>query len=202
VGDKRLCLIPDLGEELVEVMNRLNEILLALSQTNEEEPIELAEALVGNEVLPAFERIWGTVRPTQGAIDRPRLLGPDGRYEHVPLAFVRIDEDDLQSLGTTIADLGKEAVRHDEVICETLTELGSGPYGSLKTPTEVVSELARFHGLLDLAWTDDVRVLHERLSVANADVVLTTFEEQAYQRTANRINAMWRLNSGLDRFLY
>jgi len=33
-------------------------------------------------------------------------------------------------------------------------------------------------------------------------VVLTVAEEAAYQRTVNRVNGMWTLGSGLDRFTY
>jgi hypothetical protein len=76
-------------------MNELNEILLALRQIDDEEPGELPEALAGDRPLAAFERIWDVVRPTQGRSGGPRLLGPDGRYEHMPLAFVALDEDDL-----------------------------------------------------------------------------------------------------------
>jgi len=34
------------------------------------------------------------------------------------------------------------------------------------------------------------------------DVVLTDAEEAASQRTAERLNRMWALGSGLSRFLY
>jgi len=69
----------------------------------------------------------------------------------------------------------------------------------------LVERIARVAGLLDLEWTQDADVLHARLSAGDGrggDVVLTDAEEAASQRTAERLNRMWALGSGLSRFLY
>jgi hypothetical protein len=95
--------------------------------------------------------------------------------------------------------LGAGGARHDDVISDVLTQFALSDRAK---PVDVVSEIARLHGLLDLAWTDDVQVLYDRLSGAASDVVLSETDEAAYQRTANRLNGMWELGDGLSRFLY
>jgi hypothetical protein len=91
------------------------------------------------------------------------------------------------------------AAEHDSLIREVLTE----PAGQTEDdPVQVVSEITRLHGLLDLAWTDDVQLLYDRINGCIGDVVLTEVEEAAYQRTIDRRNNMWTLSSALDRFRY
>ena len=71
------------------------------------------------------------------------------------------------------------------------------------TPAALVVGLARAHGPLDLADTDDTATLRARLRAAGgADVVLTPAEEAAYHRLAGRTNAMWTSSNPLDRWLY
>ena len=66
-----------------------------------------------------------------------------------------------------------------------------------------VEAFARINGLLDLASTDDTRILTARLWADGAgDVVLTASEEAAYARVAERMNTMWASGSALDRWTY
>jgi hypothetical protein len=71
-------------------------------------------------------------------------------------------------------------------------------------PTELVSLLARLAGLLDLAPTDDTRLLIARLRATppGTDCVLSDAEEAAHARTADRMNHIWAHGSRIDRYLY
>ena len=199
MSSSRTCVVPDLDDELLSSLNRVNEILLALAGVEEELAEPLPEPLAEGRALAAVERIWTALRPTQGRGGRSRLLGPDGHYEHTPLTFVTILTADLAILGATAAVLGDHMARHDELICELLTEFARETEDD---PAEVVSEITRLHGLLDLAWTEDVQLLYDRITGSTGDVVLTPAEEAAYQRTIDRLNGMWTLGSAVDRFLY
>lgn len=82
---------------------------------------------------------------------------------------------------------------------------GSVEVGDEPAPVAVavVEQLARALGVLDLAVTDDTRLLVGLLEVApGADVVLTPAQEAAYDRLADRINVMWAGGSVIDRWLY
>jgi hypothetical protein len=82
-------------------------------------------------------------------------------------------------------------------------EAAPGLYGPAPQPVQLVEALARAHGLLDLAPTDDTAHLTALLRVAgDSDLVLTAFGEAAYARTADRFSAMWAPHSRLQRFFY
>ena len=70
--------------------------------------------------------------------------------------------------------------------------------------TDLVSVLARLAGLLDLAPTDDTRLLTARLRATppGTNCVLSDAEEAAHARTADRMNHIWAHGSGIDRYLY
>jgi hypothetical protein len=159
--------------------------------------------LRGGVALGAAVRIAWAVAPTQSTARMrtlPRLFGSDGRTAYVPLRFVDVDPVDLEVLGDAAAALGRSL----------LPGSGSGDVAALldqharghdTTAGALVVQLARLHGLLDLAWTEDVELLHARLTVESAvDVVLTRPEEAAYWRTAERFDAMWAPGSGVARF--
>jgi hypothetical protein len=199
--------VPDLGDQLVAALERLNDVLIALAVDEEDTAIELPAELAHGRALAAFEHIWAAVRPTQGRVGGPRPLGPDGRYEHTPLAPVTVHTEDLAVLGAAAAALGAGVSRHDPMIENVLLEFVRIDRGRAETAADVVDEVARLHGLLDLAWTDDAQLLHNRLAAASAgvstaDVVLTPAEEAAYRRTVDRINAMWSIGSDIDQFRY
>jgi hypothetical protein len=169
-------------------------------------------ALVGRQGRPwaearrAAARLWDTVAPTQGerAADLPRLYAPDGRYEHLPLRFAEIDPDDLATLAAATRALGHDlAARPHGDTADILGDYARGRDGYTRTsPAELVTRLARVHGLLDLGWTDDTVLLRGRLAGADGDVVLDVAAEAAYQRTADQLNGMWTAGSGLDRYRY
>jgi hypothetical protein len=59
-------------------------------------------------------------------------------------------------------------------------------------------------GLLDLTPTDDTRLLTARMQASppGTDCTLSEADEAAYARTADRMNRMWALGCGIDRYLY
>jgi hypothetical protein len=199
MSSSRTCVVPDLDDEILKSLERVNEVLLGLAAVEEELVEPLPEPLADGRALAAVERIWTALRPTQGRSGRVQLLGPDGHYEHTPLAFVRLSTADLAIFGAMAAVLGEHVAQRDELICELLTDVA---HETEDNPAEVVSEITRLHGLLDLAWTDDVQLLYDRINGTTGNVMLTPEEEAAYQRTVDRLNAMWTLGSALDRFRY
>jgi hypothetical protein len=181
----RVVLVPDLGEELARAMARLEGSLLIL-RAAEEDGAVLPGPLAGGAALGALRRLWKALAPTQGqraaAAWHAGRLYSSGRDELVPLRLVDIDPVDVAMLSAAAAVLGRGLLAGGAVR-EAL-----GPDGA-----ELVAVAAGVSGLLDLADTGDTILLRERLAAAGlgADVVLTPVEEQAYQATADRINAMW-----------
>ncbi len=210
-------LIPDLDDELCHALGQIEELLLTLSVW-EDDPdglAELPDPLAGRVALDALNRVQDAIGPTQTRTARPapdggRLLGPDGRYEHRPLRLVAIDPGDLRILGEAAAQLGRALATnpHGELV-EAMAagaEAAAPTFGPTPEPVELVEALARGLGVLDLAATDtagDTRVMVALLTdAAGADVTLSPLSEAAYQRLADRYNAMWAARDGLDRFLY
>lgn len=158
--------------------------------------------------MQALRRVADTVRPTQTDPDTwtgGRLLGPDGRYEHVPLRFVRLRAADIDVLSAAAAALG-EPVRTEAVTGALQLHAGHRPQDrEFPDPdAALVALVARVAGVLDLEWTRDAELLRARLEqpVGAGDVVLTAAEETAYQRVVTRFNRMWTLADPVDRFTY
>jgi hypothetical protein len=199
----RMCLVPDLGDDLAPTLTLAGELFTGLDAIADEGtelpmPATLV-ARVGRQGRPwaaagaAAVRLRDAIAPTQRARAGPApLYAPGGQHEHGPLRFVQVDPDDLAAIGAAVAALGEDLARNP-----------SGDAGSLldehahrglhqwKTAADLVEQLARVHGLLDLAWTDDVALLYDRIAGTEGNVVLYDAEEAAYQRTTGRLNAMW-----------
>lgn len=232
---RRAVLVPDLDDELVVALNRVEELLLVLDFDGDPRPrlghgeaerVDQVDGSASGEVLAlpaplddrvaleALNRVQAAVGPTQTRYGRPapaggRLLGADGRYEHRSLRLVHLDAADLQVLAAAAAVLGEElATRPHSALSEAMTDGaeaagGITPYGPATTPQALVEALARAHGLLDLAVTDDTRALAARVAdLDHGDVVLTPAEDTAYERLAGRFNAMWTLSDPLARWTY
>lgn len=215
----RRVLVPDLVDGLTEVLREVAELLLTLAGWEEDPdgpgPFVLPAPLAGRCALDALYRIRDVLAPTQtppqmfdrGAQVGARLLAPDGRYEHMPLHAVAIAVADLDVLAGAAAALGHTvAARPDTELAEAIAagaEAAAPTYGPPPTPRDIIERLARLHGLLDLAVTDDTRALIAVLDHAgNTDpVILDDTTEAAYQRLADRMNAMWS-GDALSRFLY
>jgi hypothetical protein len=200
--DVRTVLVPNLDEELLATLGQLEELLLLLSGDDVDDELrDVPEPIAHDRALEVVRRLWDVLRPTQRPPESDssgRLLGADGRYEHVPLTPIEVTVDDLAVLGATARVLG--AAQPGSAIAEALDEASS--IGPRATAGAIVEGVARLHGVLDLELTDEARLLLPRLrTIAGGDVVLTPAEEAAYGRTVDRINTMWT-GSALDRWVY
>ncbi|MGP3957355.1 hypothetical protein ACTWPT_15245 [Nonomuraea sp. 3N208] len=187
----RVALVPDLGEDLARAIEELERLLLTL-QAAEDAGATLPGPLANGTALTALRRLWRALAPTQGqraaaARMAGRLYAPGGRTEHVPLRLVDVNPIDVVTLSAAAAALGMSAAGPG-VVRDALEAGGANPSG-----TDLVATAASISGLLDLADTAESIVLRERLAAAGpgADVVLTPAVEEAYQATADRLNAMW-----------
>jgi len=209
---ERVVVLPDLDTEFTGALADVEELLMTLRWQETGDPDALVAhpaALGGGVALQALRRIADTVRPTQTDPDMTtagRLLGPDGRYEHVPLRFVRLRSADIDALSAAAAALGQPL--RSEAVSEALRLHAGHRAQDRKFPdpdTALVALVARVAGVLDLEWTRDAELLHARLDQpgdAAGDVVLTAAEETAYQRVITRFNRMWTLGDPVERFTY
>ncbi len=209
---ERVVVLPDLDTEFTAALGEVEELLLTLRWQETGDPDDLVvhpAALGGGVALQALRRVADTVRPTQTDPDTwtgGRLLGPDGRYEHVPLRFVRVRAADIDALSAAAAALG-EPVRTEAVTDALRLHAGHRPQDrQFPNPdAALVALAARVAGVLDLEWTRDAELLRARLDRplgAAGDVVLTAAEETAYQRVITRFNRMWTLADPAERFTY
>jgi hypothetical protein len=167
VAPIRTVLVPDLEGALFATLGQLEELLLL---TGDE--ARLPEPFANDEALGAVRQIWDALRSAQRHADAAHpgpLLAPDGRYEHIPLTPVELDEGDLSVLGSTARALG--AAAPSSTVGQALDDAAAiGPHA---TPAALIEGVARLHGVLDLELTDDARALLPRLLASNTgDVVL------------------------------
>jgi hypothetical protein len=200
-----LRVIPDLDDELTHALTVAEELLLEIERWEEEYadvPGAVNPPLAGGAALAAVRRLWDVLAPTQGERRRGILwYGPDGRYEHAPLSWVDVDDDDLAVLGAALRELGRPNT--SDAIAGALTAI-SETYSLNEADRELVAMLARLHGLLDLAPTEDTEALRAAADARTDDLalVLTADQEAAYQRTVSRLNSMWALGDPLSRWQY
>lgn len=211
----RTVLVPDLDGELLAPLRALEEVLLSLSLWEEDDtedpptdraPLTLPVPLAGGVALAAVQRIEAALRPTQAlGPNHGRLLAPNGVSEHAPLSVLELAAADVRVLSATAAALGRPGLDPDlvDLVATHAANLG-GTHRAGADRTELVSLVARVAGLLDLEATDDTALLVARLTASRpeVDLALTAEEERAYARTADRLNAMWALGSGIDRMQY
>ncbi len=169
------------------------------------EPLRVPAPLADRAAIAAVQRLLTALAPTQSqGPGRGRLLAPDGRNEHAPVTALTLSAADIDVLSATAAALGHPRLNADiaELVATHAEQLGSSYRRADRT--ELVSLLARLAGLLDLAPTDDTRLLITRLRATppGTDCVLSDAEEAAHARTADRMNHIWAHGSGIDRYLY
>ncbi|TQN37311.1 hypothetical protein FHU33_3957 [Blastococcus colisei] len=207
-------LVVDLDGEPLAPLRALEEILLCLGTWEDDdrrdpgtdtEPLRLPPPLADRIALAAVQQLLSALTPTQSrGPGCGRLLAPDGRYEHAPMTALTLPAADIDLLSATAAALGHPRLDADiaDVVDAHAEPLAGGcrPAGR----TDLVSLLARLAGLLDLAHTDDTRLLTARLRATppGTDCVLSDAEEAAHARTADRMNHIWAHGSGIDRYLY
>lgn len=216
-------LIPDLDNELCRVLDQVEEVLLTLAEW-ESDPGEravLPAALAQRTALAAVQHLQDVIGPTQtltderGVVIEPRiegpgagrLWGPDGGYEHRPLRLVSVAVTDLNVVAAAASTMGLTlALNPHSELADAIgagAEASGGGYRPPPAPTDVVADLARILGVLDLAATADTAMLITRLEAANgSDVVLTPAEDVAYERLAGRFNALWAADTEIAPFTY
>lgn len=205
----RAVLIPDLDDELTASLTRVEELLLEVAAWEDEDPETLwPPPLAGSAALEAVRRIYDAVAPTQGERARAagcagRVLGPDGRYEHMPLRLVCVDPADVAALAAAAAALGDpHAADHVQLALEHGADMAYGASDGAAC-RRLVLTAAQLAGLLDLAPDRDSELLAGLVDDdPDLDVVLSPAAEDAYQRYANRANRMWSLGDPLARYLY
>jgi hypothetical protein len=183
-----LRVVPDMAYEWLYVLGRLEELLLTLALW-EDEGAQLPDPIAGRAALDALDNVYDAVRPTQSEDEANpvpgRLLAPEGRYEHMPVRFVRIAGEDLSTLEHAAQVLLTAAGETAEAIEQHARANGVHR-------TELVGSVSRLISVVGLAWDEDVRLLWSAVEPhAGRDVALSADQEQAYQRIGGRIIRLW-----------
>jgi hypothetical protein len=156
----RTVLVPDLEQELARRFGGLEDFLLVFAGAEPDDFDGVPEPIAGDTALEAVRRLWQAIKPSQhdGRGTGGRLLGPDGRYEHIPLVPVELRVEDVAILAATARALAGATADLREVIVSTAR------FSDWATsPTQLVERVARLHGMLDLELTDDACSLLPRL---------------------------------------
>ncbi|MPQ96700.1 LuxR family transcriptional regulator [Modestobacter sp. I12A-02628] len=212
---ERTVLVVDLDGEFLPPLATLEELLCALAtwESDDEEdpplerqPLQLPAPLAGQVALGAVQRLIEALTPTQSlGPEHGRLLAPDGSHARAPLSVLVLPLADIRTLSLTAQALGNPGLDRDVagVVDGYAHTLSTDPRHPVHR-TELVSQIARVAGLLDLADTEQTQLLVARLSgnPPGRDLALTRAEEAAYDHTADRMNAMWGLGSPATRIFY
>ncbi|GAA3817375.1 hypothetical protein ACFS5L_31800 [Streptomyces phyllanthi] len=146
--------------------------------------------------LTAFRRIRTALAE---AVSRgPRVLTPNGRWEHEGLRLVDLSRTDTDLLYALLRELSGALVAPQDAPDP------SGVVAALNGDAALVGTLARVLSLVDLAPDDDTRALLGAVESAtdDEDVRLTYAQEDAWQRLAHRVTMLLTESAPLHRFLY
>lgn len=120
--------------------------------------------------------------------------GPAGRFLSPRLDFVAVDPADVAALGDLARRLGRcllPGMENDPPRARLTIALDRAACAAVTTPAEIVLQLARVHGVLDLPLGGDGEILHRW----GADGPLFTRPPGsaigAHRRIAARVYAMW-----------
>jgi hypothetical protein len=193
---RRLVALPDTDGELVFLLGRLEEVLLALAPIDADDEAP-ADAL-GPVALQAAQNIRAGVLAAERRATA-QLFAAGGTFELVPVRVVDLDESDLAALGAAVAAFGSALLpAGDGFTAEVL----AGFAHDRAQPAQLVAGFARAHGLLDMAADGDTLSLAARTAGAAGAVVLSAAGEAAYERLTDRALAVFHGNDPLARFLY
>ena len=191
--------VPDLGDELLLVIDRLEALLGSVAVWEIEDDVGLPAPFADGKALVALQTVADVVRPTQGR-DEPQLVsgrlprrGWTGR--RLPLHFVPIPDAPLATLEHAVQILAVQRAYHDlNAAVEQYTAVVREP------PLALVSCLSRTVSLLTLPWDDDVRKLWGSATAQpdKCDTELSRSEQQAYDRVVRRIDDLWSFRPGVD----
>jgi hypothetical protein len=124
-----------------------------------------------------------------------------GGTELTPLRWTQLARDDVAALGRTGRALGTAVLPPaNELVAGLLQDL----LHERQRPQDLVADIARLHGLLELAWDDDVALLAAQLTPGDLPrkMVLDHAAVDAYRRVTDRIVAIWHLGDPLASWLY
>jgi hypothetical protein len=181
-----LRVVPDTADEWLYVLGQLEELLLTLALW-EDDGTELPDPLAGRAALRALGNLYDAISPTRSRNEVSpvpgRILAPEGRYEHMPIRFVRVAGEDLSSLEHAAQVLMTADGETPEAIDQHAEERGVNR-------SELAGSLSRLISVVGLAWDDNVRLLWSALEGhAGQDVVLSADEEEAYKCLAGASTA-------------
>jgi hypothetical protein len=196
-------IVPDLGEELLTILFRTEQLLTALAAAEEADPgLRLPAPLADRVALGALRRLREPLIPTQGPHARERgwtgrLIAPGGRTAHdLVLRIVRINLADAHTLTAAARALGAPfaedtVTRAVEAVAGVSGTLVGG--GCRNLAQRFVRRISALAGLLNLHVTPETVLLAECLSKADPamDLVFDGAEETAYQALVRRIVALW-----------
>ena len=165
-------LVPDLDDELTVALASVEELLLTLAAWEDEDPgLGLPPPLAGRAALEATGRLSAALAPTQGDRARQagrtgRLLGPDGRYEHLPFRLAEVDPADVAALAAAARELGSPSA--GDAVRDAVEAGADMAYGSHDQTSceQLVMRAAQIAGLLDLAETTDTTILRGLVETA------------------------------------
>lgn len=192
--------VPDLGDELLMVLDRLEALLGSVAVWEGEDDVELPAPFAEGKALGALQTVAGVVRPTQGR-GEPQLVsgrlprrGWPGR-RRLPLHFVPIPDAPLATLEHAVQVL---AVQRGYDNLNAAVEQYTAVLG--EPPLALVSGLSRTVSLLTLPWDEDVQQLWRSATAHpdKCDTELSRSEQQAYDRVVRRIDDLWSFRSGVD----
>jgi hypothetical protein len=195
--DLALVAIPDTDGELLHLLRGLEDVLLALVPFEpDDQPAPIG---LGPDALEAVQRIWSAVSGAERG-DTPELIASDGRFELVPLRFVKVEEAHLAAVSQAVTVLRLELLpAGDEYTADVLREFSDDtPDG----PGALVAGIARAQALIDLDADNDSWLLHERIADQTGRVVLSPIEEAAYKRLTDRVLEAFHVRDPLARFVY
>ena len=192
-------LVPDLDDELLLALSRLEALLLSLAVWTTDDDVELPPPFAEQKALDALQAVADVIRPTQGRGGQEPVSGRlpregwTGRL--LPLRFVPVPDGPLATLEHAVQILSvQRAYPSLNAAVDQYTDAVGEP------PLAVVSSLSRAVSLITMPWDDDVRVLWHAATAypAKCDTELSRSEQQAYDRVASRINRLWSYRPGVS----
>jgi hypothetical protein len=191
--------VPDLGDELLVVIGRLEALLGSMAVWEIEDDVELPPPFADGKALGALQTVAGLVRPTQGRGEPQLVSGRLPRHgwpgRRLPLHFVPIPDAPLATLEHAAQILAVQRAHcHLNAAVEQYTAVLGEP------PLALVSCLSRTVSLLTLPWDDDVKKLWRSATghPNKCDTELSRSEQQAYDRVVRRIDDLWSYRPGVD----
>jgi hypothetical protein len=189
--------VPDLGEELLAAIDRLEGLLSSLALWEKTDGVVLPEPFAGHRVLTALETVGRVVRPTQ-ARGGPQLVsgrlprrGWNGR--RLPLRFVPIGDAPLAVLEHGMHVLAvHRAYPALNAAVERYAAVLDEPH------LTILGWLSRTVSVLTLPWDDDIEELWASATAypSKCDTELSRSEQQAYDRVVRRIDQLWSYGPG------